>query len=225
MCRLGLSQWFLLGSGHVCLISLMSRLFLSYSVGFKFAFQPCFAFFPSCLGLLDPDAWPPPFCFSDVYLCMWALQETHRPCLLPVNSFGDDGELCTSSDTDEEVIKQFEISVSRSQSFRSRASEKGKHTGPEQKPKVRRLLSASEEDGAHVSACEGILCIRPFLSPDQGRPMGRTSLSHLTSALAPESPERERKWGRTQRRGQGKGARTLLAPSCGELGEGTHQEC
>nr|KAF6502911.1 synaptotagmin 16 [Molossus molossus] len=70
----------------------------------------------------------------------------------PVNSFGDDGELCTSSDTDEEVIRQFEISVSRSQSFRSRTSEKGKHTGSEQKPKVRRLLSASDEDSTQVSA-------------------------------------------------------------------------
>ncbi|XP_036133811.1 synaptotagmin-16 [Molossus molossus] len=69
-----------------------------------------------------------------------------------VNSFGDDGELCTSSDTDEEVIRQFEISVSRSQSFRSRTSEKGKHTGSEQKPKVRRLLSASDEDSTQVSA-------------------------------------------------------------------------
>lgn len=80
--------------------------------------------------------------------------------LLPVNSFGDDEELCTSSDSDEEVIKQFEISVSRSQSFRSRAPEKGKQRGSEQKPKLRRLLSASKEDSMQVSACEGILCIK-----------------------------------------------------------------
>ncbi|XP_035866704.1 synaptotagmin-16 isoform X1 [Phyllostomus discolor] len=73
-----------------------------------------------------------------------------------VNSFGDDEELCTSSDSDEEVIKQFEISVSRSQSFRSRAPEKGKQTGSEQKPKLRCLLSTSKEDSTQVSACEDL---------------------------------------------------------------------
>ncbi|XP_066199175.1 synaptotagmin-16 [Saccopteryx leptura] len=73
-----------------------------------------------------------------------------------VNSFGDDEELCTSSDTDEEVIKQFEISVSRSQSFRSRASEKGKQKGSEQKRTFRRLLSTGEEDSTQVSACEDL---------------------------------------------------------------------
>ncbi|EPQ12572.1 Synaptotagmin-16 [Myotis brandtii] len=73
-----------------------------------------------------------------------------------VNSFGNDEELCTSSDTDEEVMKQFEISVSRSQSFRSRVSEKGKQTRSEQKPKVCHLLSTGEEDRTQVSACEDL---------------------------------------------------------------------
>ncbi|XP_054987326.1 synaptotagmin-16 isoform X2 [Sorex araneus] len=73
-----------------------------------------------------------------------------------VNSFGDDEELSTSSDTDEEVIKQFEISVSRSQSFRSGVSEKGKQTGLERKPKFNQLLSAHEEDNTEVSACEDL---------------------------------------------------------------------
>ncbi|XP_055989163.1 synaptotagmin-16 isoform X3 [Sorex fumeus] len=73
-----------------------------------------------------------------------------------VNSFGDDEELSTSSDSDEEVIKQFEISVSRSQSFRSGASEKGKQTGLERKPKFNQLLSAHEEDNTEVSACEDL---------------------------------------------------------------------
>lgn len=114
---------------------------------------------------------------------LWALQETHDSCLLPVNSFGDDEELCTSSDTDEEVMKQFEISVSRSQSFRSRVYEKGKQTRSEQKPKVCRLLSPGEEDRTQVSACEGILCIQPFLYLDQGWPMGRTSLNRVTLHL------------------------------------------
>lgn len=84
-----------------------------------------------------------------------------------MNSFGDDEELCTSSDTDEEVIKQFEISVSRSQSFRARVSEKGKQIGSEQKPKVCHLLSTREEDRTQVSAIQGIFCIQPFLYLDQ----------------------------------------------------------
>nr|XP_055160214.1 synaptotagmin-16 isoform X2 [Nyctereutes procyonoides] len=73
-----------------------------------------------------------------------------------VNSFGDDEEPCTSSDSDEEVIKQFEISVSRSQSFHSEASEKGKQVGLEQKSKFSRLLSTCEEDNRKVSACEDL---------------------------------------------------------------------
>ncbi|XP_034793552.1 synaptotagmin-16 isoform X1 [Pan paniscus] len=73
-----------------------------------------------------------------------------------VNSFGDDEELSTSSDSDEEVIKQFEISVSRSQSYRSVTSEKGKQTGLEQKPKFSRSLLTHGEDGTEVSACEDL---------------------------------------------------------------------
>ncbi|XP_036094921.1 synaptotagmin-16 isoform X3 [Rousettus aegyptiacus] len=73
-----------------------------------------------------------------------------------VTSFEDDEEPCTSSDTDEEVIKQFEISVSRSQSFRSRASENRKQTGLEQNPKFRHLLSTGRQDSTEVSACEDL---------------------------------------------------------------------
>ncbi|XDC77482.1 hypothetical protein R6Z07F_008655 [Ovis aries] len=77
-------------------------------------------------------------------------------CKGPVNSFGDDEELSTSSDSDEEVIKQFEISVSRSQSFRSGASEKGKQTGLEHKPKPSHCLSTHKEDSTEVSTCKGL---------------------------------------------------------------------
>ncbi|KFO22943.1 synaptotagmin-16 isoform X2 [Fukomys damarensis] len=73
-----------------------------------------------------------------------------------VNSFGDDEELSTSSGGDEDVIKQFEISVSRSQSFRAGASEEGKPTGLEQRAKRRRPLSTHEEDSTEVSACEDL---------------------------------------------------------------------
>ncbi|KAI5946286.1 Synaptotagmin-16 [Manis javanica] len=96
--------------------------------------------------------------------------ETHSSCLLPVDSFGGDEKLCTCG-SDEEVVKQFEISVPWSQSFRSGASEKEKQTGLEQKSKFHHLQSTHEGDGTEVSACEGILCIKPFLSLDQGRPM------------------------------------------------------
>lgn len=110
----------------------------------------------------------------------WAPQETHCSCLLPVNTFGVDEKLPTSSDSDEEVIKQFEISVPRSQSFRSGASEKGKQTGLEHKPKPSRWLSTHEEASTEVSACKGILCIKPFLYLDPGCLMVRTFLSHCT---------------------------------------------
>ncbi|XP_060150860.1 synaptotagmin-16 isoform X2 [Globicephala melas] len=73
-----------------------------------------------------------------------------------VNTFGVDEKLPTSSDSDEEVIKQFEISVPRSQSFRSGASEKGKQTGLEHKPKPSRWLSTHEEASTEVSACKGL---------------------------------------------------------------------
>ncbi|XP_058149295.1 synaptotagmin-16 isoform X3 [Dasypus novemcinctus] len=72
------------------------------------------------------------------------------------NSFGDDEELSTSSDGDEEVIKQFEISVSRSQSFCSVASEKRKQTGLEQKPKFSHLLSNHEEESTDLPAYEDL---------------------------------------------------------------------
>lgn len=87
-----------------------------------------------------------------------ASRETHDSCLLPVNSFGDDEEPSTSSESDEDVIKQFEISVSRSQSFRTGATDKGKTTELEQKTKCKRLLCTHQEDSAEGSACEGSHC-------------------------------------------------------------------
>lgn len=74
-----------------------------------------------------------------------------------MNSYGDDEDLTTSSDSDEEVIKQFEISVSRSQSFRSGVSEKGTQAGLEHRPKFNCLLSNHEEYSTEASESEGIL--------------------------------------------------------------------
>ncbi|XP_028645502.1 synaptotagmin-16 isoform X2 [Grammomys surdaster] len=73
-----------------------------------------------------------------------------------VNSFGDDEEPSTSSESDEDVIKQFEISVSRSQSFRTGAPDKGKTTELEQKTKCKRLLCTHQEDSAEGFACEDL---------------------------------------------------------------------
>ncbi|XP_075804871.1 synaptotagmin-16 isoform X4 [Microtus pennsylvanicus] len=72
------------------------------------------------------------------------------------NSFGDDEEPSTSSESDEDVTKQFEISVSRSQSFRTGAPEKGKTAELEPKTKCNHLLSVHREDSAEVSACEDL---------------------------------------------------------------------
>ncbi|XP_078262895.1 synaptotagmin-16-like isoform X1 [Rhinoraja longicauda] len=65
-----------------------------------------------------------------------------------VNSYGNDQELTTSTDSDEEVIKQFEFSVSRSQSFRSTVSEKA---GLERRQKFNRLPSNPEEFSPEAS--------------------------------------------------------------------------
>ncbi|XP_076978554.1 synaptotagmin-16 [Tamandua tetradactyla] len=70
-----------------------------------------------------------------------------------VDSFEDDEELSTSSDNDEEVTKQFEISMSCSQSF---LPGKEKQTGLEQKPKFTRWLSNHEKDSTKGSACEDL---------------------------------------------------------------------
>ncbi|KAM3920164.1 synaptotagmin-16 isoform 2-T2 [Leptodactylus fuscus] len=73
-----------------------------------------------------------------------------------VNSYGEDEELTTSSDSDEEVFKQFQISVSRSQSFRSTVSEKATQAGSEGKQKFSRLLSNHEELSTEASECEDL---------------------------------------------------------------------
>ncbi|XP_076778117.1 synaptotagmin-16 isoform X3 [Arvicanthis niloticus] len=95
-----------------------------------------------------------------------------------VNSFGDDEEPSTSSGSDEDVIKQFEISVSRSQSFRTGAPDKGKRTELEQKTKCKRLLCTHQEGSAEGSACEGIHC--STLHCRQGQVNGVDGTSHLS---------------------------------------------
>lgn len=108
-------------------------------------------------------------------------QETHDSCLLPANSFGDDEEPSTSSESDEDVTKQFEISVSRSQSFRTGAPEKGKTTELEPKTKCNHLLSVHREDSAEVSACEGIQFSLFLLHLGKGWPVLRMLVDNLNT--------------------------------------------
>ncbi|XP_042625288.1 synaptotagmin-16-like isoform X3 [Cyprinus carpio] len=75
-------------------------------------------------------------------------------CSDAVNSYGDDGEISSSSDSDDELAKQFEISVSRSQSFRSGVSELDTQNAPGQLHKFKRLLSDQEEGSTEPSDCE-----------------------------------------------------------------------
>ncbi|XP_069772363.1 synaptotagmin-16-like isoform X5 [Narcine bancroftii] len=71
-----------------------------------------------------------------------------------VNNLGDDEELTTSTDSDEEVIKQFEFSVSRSQSFQSTVSEKVTQAGLERRQKFNHLPSNHEEFSTEASEVE-----------------------------------------------------------------------
>ncbi|XP_036591771.1 synaptotagmin-16 isoform X2 [Trichosurus vulpecula] len=73
-----------------------------------------------------------------------------------VNSYGEDEDLYTSSDSDEEIIKQFEISVSRSQSFHSGLPEKGIQASSERKTKLNRSLYSHEENSTEASECEDL---------------------------------------------------------------------
>ncbi|XP_036397969.1 synaptotagmin-16 isoform X1 [Megalops cyprinoides] len=73
-----------------------------------------------------------------------------------VNSYGDDENQSTSSDSEDEIIKQFEISVSRSQSFRSAAAESGPQAVPGRRHKFTRLLSDQEEGSTEPSDCEDV---------------------------------------------------------------------
>lgn len=79
------------------------------------------------------------------------------------------------------MTKQFEISVSRSQSFRTGAPEKGKVTELEPKTKCNHLLSVHREDSAEVSACEGIhfSLFLPYLG--KGWPMARMLVNNLNT--------------------------------------------
>ncbi|KAG5265849.1 hypothetical protein AALO_G00247040 [Alosa alosa] len=94
-----------------------------------------------------------------------------------VNSFGDDGEQSSSSDSEDDVAKQFEISVSRSQSFRTGAQEAGSAQGAQgRQHKFTRLLSDQEEGTTEPSDCEDMDAVsqRSFRDPLTSRPVSRS---------------------------------------------------
>ncbi|XP_036431028.1 synaptotagmin-16 [Colossoma macropomum] len=71
-----------------------------------------------------------------------------------VNSYGDDGEVTSSSDSEDEIVKRFEISVSRSQSFRSGVAEAEAQSTPGRHHKFKRLLPDQEEGSTEPSDFE-----------------------------------------------------------------------
>ncbi|XP_026097453.1 synaptotagmin-16-like isoform X1 [Carassius auratus] len=75
-------------------------------------------------------------------------------CSDAVNSSGDDGEISSLSNSDEELAKQFEITVSRSQSFRSGVMELHTQNAPGQHQKFKQLVSDQEEGSTDPSDCE-----------------------------------------------------------------------
>ncbi|KAI4903498.1 hypothetical protein NFI96_003153 [Prochilodus magdalenae] len=72
-----------------------------------------------------------------------------------VNSYGDDGEVTSSSDSEDDIVKRFEISVSRSQSFRSGVTEAQTQSVPGRHHKFQRLEPDQEEGSTEPSDCEG----------------------------------------------------------------------
>ncbi|XP_060780561.1 synaptotagmin-16 isoform X2 [Neoarius graeffei] len=95
----------------------------------------------------------------------WRSSMSSRPTST-VNSYGDNGEISSSSDSEEEIVKRFEISVSRSQSFRSGISEVTTQSAPGQQRKFERLLPEQEEEGStEPSDCEEGVSRRSFQDP------------------------------------------------------------
>lgn len=114
---------------------------------FNFCFTPLFTF--PHLPLISPSfSYLSPPWFPCVYF-------------LPVNSYFDDDDGSSSSSNSEvEILKQFEISVSRSQSFRTAAASGGEQQSHHTQLALSRRhkftrLSDQEEGSTEPSDCEG----------------------------------------------------------------------
>ncbi|XP_063040247.1 synaptotagmin-16 [Engraulis encrasicolus] len=95
-----------------------------------------------------------------------------------VSSFGNDGEHTSSSDSEDDVAKQFEISVSRSQSFRTSGNEaSATQAAPGHQHKFTRLVSDQEDGTTEPSDCEDgdSVSQRSFKDPlTSSRPVSRS---------------------------------------------------
>ncbi|XP_045918528.1 synaptotagmin-16 isoform X3 [Micropterus dolomieu] len=94
-------------------------------------------------------SWKPP-------VLLPGMDDNKESNMSPVNSYGDDeDDASSSSDSEDEVLKQFEISVSRSQSFRTPAADAGEQTqlALSRRHKFNRL-SDQEEGSTEPSDCE-----------------------------------------------------------------------
>lgn len=80
------------------------------------------------------------------------------PSCLLVNTEEDNGS--TSSDSDGEILKQFEISASRSQNFRAQASVRRERPGSVQ---ARSIDQEQERVGSELSDREGVPAKLSFL--------------------------------------------------------------
>ncbi|XP_035284738.1 synaptotagmin-16 isoform X2 [Anguilla anguilla] len=124
-----------------------------FSPGFIYSPSLCLSFLAACLRILHILS----LVRGSPVTCPVSFLSPVCVCVLPVvNSYGDDEDQSTSSDSEDEIIKQFEISVSRSQSFRSGAgaAEAGQPSAPGQRHKFTRLLSDQEEGSTEPSDCE-----------------------------------------------------------------------
>lgn len=78
-----------------------------------------------------------------------------------MNSYGDDDDdASSSSDSEDEILRQFEMSVSRSQNFRTAAANIGEQQPQQTHPSLGRRhkftrLSDQEEGSTEPSDCEG----------------------------------------------------------------------
>ncbi|XP_059373113.1 synaptotagmin-16-like isoform X1 [Carassius carassius] len=119
-------------------------------------------------------------------------------CSDAVNSYGDDGEISSLSNSDEELAKQFEITVSRSQSFRSGVMELHTQNAPGQHQKFKQLVSDQEEGSTDPSDCEEAErnSVQSFLDPLSSRrhvgseprdPLSRSPLSEDQTLTDPLS--------------------------------------
>uniref|UniRef100_A0A671LBB8 Synaptotagmin XVI n=1 Tax=Sinocyclocheilus anshuiensis TaxID=1608454 RepID=A0A671LBB8_9TELE len=116
------------------------------------------------------------FIFSYIFVTLFCLPlfcPSVPICVCAVNSYGEGGEISSSSGSDDELAKQFEISVSRSQSFRSGVMELDTQNAPGQHHKFKRLLSDQEEGSTEPSDCEDPLSRSPL-------PEGRTLTDPLS---------------------------------------------